>query len=274
MLRLADATGRTARPLPERIGGLAVDLVDPSGIPVRVVAGMHDLPALPAQQPHIFNAGHELRRTNATQRPPRVPARVQRLGHVVLQTTKYLETLELVPRQPRDDRQRLPVLPRPARPRSDDELHPLRPRRHSRRPPHPGAGAGPAQPLRALGLSGQRPRRAGRRRRIPRERGYFRSWGIGRHIQGSQIFDYWRDPDGFLVEHFADGDMFDNTLEPGWAPFTASGLAQWGRRSPRTSSAPAPEPLPPRSAVDVGALRDDNEFDLNRLRGLLKVATS
>ena len=61
-----------------------------------------------------------------------------------------------------------------------------------------------------------------------RERGYRRSWGIGRHIQGSQIFDYWRDPDGFLVEHFADGDMFDNTLEPGWAAFTASGLAQWG----------------------------------------------
>ena len=26
----------------------------------------------------------------------------------------------------------------------------------------------------------------------------------------------------------ADGDMFDNTLEPGWAPFAASGLAQWG----------------------------------------------
>ena len=28
------------------------------------------------------------------------------------------------------------------------------------------------------------------------ELGYHRSWGIGRHIQGSQIFDYWRDPDG------------------------------------------------------------------------------
>lgn len=27
--------------------------------------------------------------------------------------------------------------------------------------------------------------------------GYIRSWGIGRHIQGSQLFDYWRDPDGF-----------------------------------------------------------------------------
>ena len=61
-----------------------------------------------------------------------------------------------------------------------------------------------------------------------RERGFHRSWGIGRHIEGSQIFDYWRDPDGLMVEHFADGDLFDCTLEPGWSPMTASGLAQWG----------------------------------------------
>src|SRR4029453_9390396 len=27
------------------------------------------------------------------------------------------------------------------------------------------------------------------------------SWCIGRHSEGGQIFDYWRDPDGFLVEH-------------------------------------------------------------------------
>ena len=60
------------------------------------------------------------------------------------------------------------------------------------------------------------------------ELGYHRSRGIGRHIQGSQIFDYWRDPDGFLVEYDSDSDMFDSTVEPGWAPFTASGLSQWG----------------------------------------------
>ena len=38
--RLADANGAATRALPETIGGLAVDLVDPSGMPVRVVAGM------------------------------------------------------------------------------------------------------------------------------------------------------------------------------------------------------------------------------------------
>src|SRR6185436_13423460 len=36
-------------------------------------------------------------------------------------------------------------------------------------------------------------------------------------------------PTGFLVEHFAGGDMFDSILKPGWwAPFTVSGLAQRG----------------------------------------------
>jgi hypothetical protein len=108
-----------------------------------------------------------------------------------------------------------------------------------------------------------------------REQGYRRSWGIGRHIQGSQIFDYWRDPDGFLVEHYADGDLFDCTLEPGWAPMTASGLAQWG--PPATKDflgiKPGPQALAELRAI-TGALRQDNEFDLPRLRGLLKVATS
>jgi hypothetical protein len=62
VLRLADKSGATARPLPESIGGLSVDLVDPSGIPVRVVAGMHELPELPNQEPHFFNFGGDLPR--------------------------------------------------------------------------------------------------------------------------------------------------------------------------------------------------------------------
>ena len=33
-------------------------------------------------------------------------------------------------------------------------------------------------------------------------------WGIGRHVLGSQLFDYWFDPDGFEYEHYTDGDVF------------------------------------------------------------------
>ena len=70
--KLAKASGAVARTLPDTIGGLAVDLVDPSGIPVHVVAGTHQLEALPPQAAHTLNFGTELRRTNAMQRPPRL----------------------------------------------------------------------------------------------------------------------------------------------------------------------------------------------------------
>jgi len=39
--------------------------------------------------------------------------------------------------------------------------------------------------------------------------------GIGRHILGSQTFDYWRDPWGHVVEHFTDGDLLNADYEAG-----------------------------------------------------------
>jgi hypothetical protein len=43
--------------------------------------------------------------------------------------------------------------------------------------------------------------------------------------------------DKMMVEHFTDGDLFDNTV-PGWAPMTASGLYQWDRLSTGNSWVP------------------------------------
>ncbi len=274
VLRLADAVGATATALPESLGGQSVDLVDPSGLPVRVVAGMHDLPELTAQRPHAYNIGHQLNRANATQRPPRVPANVQRLGHVVLQTTKYAEALDFYLENLglivsdflyyTGQRARGPVMSfiRCDRGPTPTDHHTL------------ALALGPASryvhsayqvcDLDALAAGGE----------YLRERGYFRSWGIGRHIQGSQLFDYWRDPDGFLVEHFADGDMFDNTLEPGWAPFTATGLAQWGPPVTKDFLGINPRALRHEAMSVITALRDDNEFTLTRLRGLMKVANT
>lgn len=54
------------------------------------------------------------------------------------------------------------------------------------------------------------------------------SWGIGRHIQGSQIFDYWRDPFGNKIEHWTDGDVVNDTSEPTHAELQIGELAQWG----------------------------------------------
>jgi catechol 2,3-dioxygenase-like lactoylglutathione lyase family enzyme len=274
LLRLAGATGADPRPLPETIGGLTVDLVDPSGILVRVVAGMHPLESWPPQTPHILNLGHDLRRVNAMQRPPREPAKVQRLGHVVLQTTKYREALnwyldnlgmivsDFLYHPGRRDHGPVMSFIRCDRGSTPADHHTL------------AMALGPANryvhsayqvcDLDALAAGGE----------YLRERGYFRSWGIGRHIQGSQLFDYWRDPDGFMVEHFADGDMFDSSLEPGWAPFTASGLAQWGPPATKDFLGTNPKSLPREARSLITALRDDNEFDIHRLIGLLKVASS
>ena len=272
--RLAGSTGTKTRRLPDTIGGLAVELVDPSGIAVQVVAGAHQFRVLPAQTPHAFNFGHDVHRVNATQRPRRVPATVQRLGHVVLQSTKYVAALNwyldnlgmivsdflFFPGQ----RDRGPTM---SFIRCDSGATPadhhtlamvLGP---SNRYVH---SAYQVSDLDALAAGGE----------YLKDRGYQRSWGIGRHIQGSQIFDYWRDPEGFMVEHFADGDMFDNTLEPGWAPFTASGLAQWGPPATSDFLGTSARHARGEARAMLTALRGDNEFDIHRLIGLLKVARS
>lgn len=51
-------------------------------------------------------------------------------------------------------------------------------------------------------------------------------WGIGRHVHGSQIFDYWYDTDKFVVEHYADGDVVNETAEILRAE--AGDMAVWG----------------------------------------------
>lgn len=58
-------------------------------------------------------------------------------------------------------------------------------------------------------------------------RGYTHSWGVGRHIQGSQIFDYWRDPFGNKIEHWTDGDLVNDTTPVGTAPVSPDELRQW-----------------------------------------------
>lgn len=275
VLRLATAKGQRVQRLPENLGGIGVTLRDPGGKTVRVVAGARELPQLPGQRALPRNVTESSDRINAPQRPPRVPAVVERLGHVVVSRTRYLENLnwylEHLGLIVSDflyydgQRERGPVMAfiRCDRGSTPTDHHTL------------AMTLGPSDryvhsayqvcDLDALAAGGE----------FLAERGYRRSWGIGRHIQGSQLFDYWRDPDGFLVEHFSDGDLFDSSLEPGWAPMTASGLAQWGPPATRDFLGIAPDRRSLRELRSVfSALHRNNEFDAQRLRGLLKVANS
>jgi catechol 2,3-dioxygenase-like lactoylglutathione lyase family enzyme len=266
--RLARHTGAPVRP---HGTGRIVELKDPSGIPVAVVSGVAEHAGLPGQTPLTLNTGGRADRVNATQRPAREPTRVERLGHVVLETVRfhaaldwYLETLGLLVSDflhlP-DDRDFGPTF---AFLRCDRGAEPAD---HHTLAMHLGPATGyvhsayQVTDLDALAAGGE----------YLGERGYRRSWGIGRHVQGSQLFDYWRDPDGLMVEHFTDGDLFDAGVEPGWASMSSSGLAQWGPPVTKEFLGGGPGRL-----VDaLRALRtEDSDLTPARLRALMKAMTS
>ena len=267
--RLAGGTGGTVM---AHWGGHAVRLRDPSGYPVRVVHGVPEFPALPERAPLPLNFGTEPARVNATQRPARHPAEIQRLGHVALGTTRFqsaldwhLDTLGLIVSDflyLDGQRERGPAM---AFIRCD--LGSVPADHHTLAMalmPQTGYlhSAYEVTDLDEVAASGE----------YLREHGYRHAWGLGRHIQGSQIFDYWRDPDKAMFEHYTDGDVFDCTMEPGWAPMSVSGLAQWGPKA----TAEFTGAKDPRVVVAaIKALRDKgNEVDLRALRGLITAMSS
>jgi hypothetical protein len=58
-------------------------------------------------------------------------------------------------------------------------------------------------------------------------KGYKSVWGVGRHILGSQIFDYWWDTTGNMIEHYADGDLLNDKTPVGYRPAGDESLAVW-----------------------------------------------
>ncbi|OBJ12638.1 2,3-dihydroxybiphenyl 1,2-dioxygenase [Mycobacterium sp. 1482292.6] len=245
-----------------------VRLCDPSGFRVSVVYPSEELPGLPEQQPHKMNTGLKPERVNRAQRPPSEPARVQRLGHLVLGTPHlartldwYLGTLGMIVsdfQYLEGQREQGPTLAfiRCDRGSVPSDHHTLA--LHLGPVAEYGHSAYQVTDLDALAVGGE----------FLSHRGYQRAWGIGRHRLGSQIFDYWRDPDRLMVEHFTDGDMFDSSVEPGWGPMTASGLYQWGPRVGREFLGANVSPKLIRDVIT--ALLRDNDITPSRLAGMAK----
>ncbi len=68
------------------------------------------------------------------------------------------------------------------------------------------------------------------------------AWGVGRHIMGSQIFDYWKDPFGNELEHWTDGDLFTAADPPQKMPMSALLAVQWGAPHPMFAGKMPPPP--------------------------------
>src|SRR5258708_3667519 len=62
---------------------------------------------------------------------------------------------------------------------------------------------------------------------------YQHVWGIGRHVLGSQIYDYWKDPWGRVHEHWTDTDVLNSRHRPKLLPAEEGLKSQWGEPVPQ-----------------------------------------
>ena len=61
---------------------------------------------------------------------------------------------------------------------------------------------------------------------------YSHMWGTGRHVLGSQVYDYWQDPWGRVHEHWTDSDRLNDQNPPNVVPAEEGFLSQWGEPVP------------------------------------------
>jgi catechol 2,3-dioxygenase-like lactoylglutathione lyase family enzyme len=207
-------------------GGQRVRFTDPDGYQVEVVHGRDPLEALPVPISNGVNRGSERQRVGSVHRPPAGPSSVKRLGHAVVRVADFRRSEEWY-------KSRFGFL-------SSDEVYLGEPEnvvtafmrcdRGDEYADHhtllcvglgdPGFdhAAFEVEDLDAIMAGHDHLTGAG----------YDHHAGIGRHVLGSQIFDYWRDPWGHVLEHFTDGDILNADYETGHHdPGTALGTA-WG----------------------------------------------
>ncbi len=75
-----------------------------------------------------------------------------------------------------------------------------------------------------------------------------------------------------MILHFTGGDMFDSTLEPGWAPFTVSGLAQRGPPASPRGDPNNPNYLQRGDIMELSVATDDGAVDLGTYRTAVRYA--
>jgi len=216
-------------------GGERVNLIDPSGFNVEAIYGRSLSSPLPHRDALHVNQGHIHPRVNTTQRPAIEPPEVLRLGHVVLEVANFQETCAWYTEHfgfiPSD----VQVLPdgSPAVAFLRLNLGNIPADHHTLAlaqgfMPCYSHSAFEVIDTDAVGMG----------QRILRERGWKHAWGIGRHILGSQIFDYWEDPWGDKHEHYCDGDVFTADIPTGIHEVNRAAMAQWGQSMPASFTKP------------------------------------
>lgn len=227
---LADAEGASIETGAGPGGGLRVLLSDPDGFQVEVVAGRKRVPA-PPTPPYPWNLPSRIERPGEAKRVKTAPSHVARLGHIVLGVSNMERTWDWW-----QSRFGLLVSDEVRAPNTDLAALFLRfdcgevPVDHHALNFASVPGLPPKFHHAAFEVANLDDLMAGNRHLL--EKGYRHNWGVGRHILGSQVFDYWLDPWGHRVEHWTDGDMFDAQAPVNVADLPTMLGHQWGPPAP------------------------------------------
>lgn len=237
---LAKAEGVAIEPLDAPGGGKVVRLTDPDGFLIEVVAGQtqRGTQAGPADPPR--NTAAARTRLRALVRLESGPAHVRRIGHCVLNVSDFRTSERWYKERfgflTSDEVEAAPNLALGAFLRCDRGDKPAD--HHTlflaQLPQKTGFlhAAFEVANLDDLMLGHQHLK--ARKRHA--------AWGVGRHIMGSQVFDYWNDPWGHELEHWTDGDLLTAADPPQKQPMSALLAVQWGSPHPMFAGKHPPPP--------------------------------
>lgn len=240
LARLAAHEGRIVEDATEPGGGKVLRLTDPDGYAVEVVAGQaRDAPSQPVPDQPFNSASNKPRRRTPIRLEP-APAHVRRIGHAVLKVRDFRRSEKWYKDRfgflTSDEVEAAKDIPLGAFMRCDRGEKPAD--HHTlflaQLPGELGLlhAAFEVANLDDLMLGHQHLASRGRQA----------AWGVGRHIMGSQVFDYWKDPFGNELEHWTDGDLFTAADPPQKMPMSALLAVQWGSPHPMMAGRLAPPP--------------------------------
>lgn len=231
--RFAKAPGASGvESLDEPGGGKRVRIADPHGFQMEVLCGLAQVPKLPIHR-NVLNWGEEkLRRAGELMRMPRGPSQVKRAAHAVIMTPNakerikwYREMFGLVISDEVYAGDRDNVIASFNRcDRGDTYVD------HHTFLCIEGPNAG----LNHLSFEVQNIDDVMRgHEHLKGKNKYSHVWGIGRHVLGSQVFDYWKDPWNRLHEHWTDTDVLNIHAKPNLLPAEEGLDSQWGEAVPQ-----------------------------------------
>lgn len=215
-------------------GGAFLHLRDPDGVRVRVVVDQEAVAPLRLPVSHGWNQHSKKQRLSSPKRTHQGAAHLVRLGHCVLNVTDFRATERWYKDRfgfiTSDEIEAAPATAIGAflqcdRGETPTDHHTLFLMQ---------APGGPGFNHAAFEVADLDDLQAGHRRLAAS--GRKQVWGVGRHLLGSQVFDYWRDPWGHMLEHWTDGDLFVASDGSRTASIADLMGVQWGPSMPHSAT--------------------------------------